>query len=198
MKDGPRVEICTGLPELHRRRAAQLLYVAFRQKLEPFLCSEKHGRAILEESITPELSIIAVREKALVGLVGMRYGGRKFLEFQVSSFAREFGRFGGLVRFAILEHSFGHRSKAPLWIDWMAVHPPLQRRGIGRRLLEAVCDFAQANGYSSVGLEVVDTSADARRLYERMGFVAIRTRRLPCLSRLLGYSAVITMIREVA
>ena len=78
------------------------------------------------------------------------------------------------------------------------VHPAMRGKGIGTRLLEAVFDFARAKGFGSVRLQVVDTNPDARRLYERMGFVATATHRHPYLRRMMGFSAVTTMVKELS
>ena len=54
------------------------------------------------------------------------------------------------------------------WIGGIGVVPEARRHGIGRILLEAV--LAEAPG--DVTLEVIEQNAPARRLYERVGFVA--------------------------
>jgi ribosomal protein S18 acetylase RimI-like enzyme len=52
----------------------------------------------------------------------------------------------------------------------LAVMPTHRGRGIGRRLLEAVAERARQTGCCKVTLEVRTSNADARRLYERLGF----------------------------
>lgn len=52
----------------------------------------------------------------------------------------------------------------------MAVTPAFQGAGIGRRLLEAVIDAAQAMGARRLYLETNHTLTPAIRLYESMGF----------------------------
>jgi ribosomal protein S18 acetylase RimI-like enzyme len=73
----------------------------------------------------------------------------------------------------------------------------MRGKGIGTRLLESVFDFARTEGFSSVRLDVVDTNPGARRLYERMGFVPVKTGHYPYLRRVMGFSAGTTMIREI-
>jgi ribosomal protein S18 acetylase RimI-like enzyme len=63
--------------------------------------------------------------------------------------------------------------------------------------MEAVFDWARERGFCSLSLEVVDTNPIARRLYERLGFVPIRTQELPYPFRRLGFSAVTTMVKEI-
>lgn len=52
------------------------------------------------------------------------------------------------------------------WVD-----PGARRRGVGRALVEAVCDWAAAVGAVTVALDVLAGNDRAARLYDRCGFV---------------------------
>ena len=54
------------------------------------------------------------------------------------------------------------------WIGLMAVDPPLQKRGIGRAILEAILAWIHERGCPTA---VLDASAAGERLYEHYGFV---------------------------
>ncbi|HZQ16977.1 MAG TPA: GNAT family N-acetyltransferase [Gaiellaceae bacterium] len=56
------------------------------------------------------------------------------------------------------------------WIGGLAVVPGARRRGVGRALLEAVLEVAPP----SVALEVLEQNEPALRLYEQLGFEAVR------------------------
>jgi GNAT superfamily N-acetyltransferase len=58
-------------------------------------------------------------------------------------------------------------------ISNVAVHPDWQGQGIGRALLEASLDFAQAHGGAWVILQARDSNQVARQLYESLGFGVI-------------------------
>jgi len=60
-------------------------------------------------------------------------------------------------------------------IGGMWVSPTSRRSGIGRDLLEAVCDWAQSRGAVRAGLWVRQANTSARFLYERSGFELART-----------------------
>jgi RimJ/RimL family protein N-acetyltransferase len=47
-------------------------------------------------------------------------------------------------------------------------------------------------------LQVVDTNPRARALYERLGFRAAKTHRVPLVGPLMGFSAYTDMVRPVA
>ncbi|MER7753447.1 GNAT family N-acetyltransferase [Kitasatospora sp. NPDC097643] len=56
-------------------------------------------------------------------------------------------------------------------IQGLAVDGTVRGRGIGRRLVEAACDAARAEGARKISLRVLGWNAPARRLYEACGFV---------------------------
>ena len=59
----------------------------------------------------------------------------------------------------------------------LAVHPSFRRRGIGRRLLAPVLEDGRRRGITLVLLEVRPTNAEARALYESLGFRVIGRRK---------------------
>lgn len=198
MRSSDQLEIRIGLPEHYRRQAAALCYEAFRAKFEPILGAIEHGVAILTRDLNPELVIGALAEDRLVGLAGLEHDGGYFFNPRWSTFAREFGWLRGLLRCVIFAPFARHRRVGDLTVGALAVDPPMRGKGIGTRLMEVVFDWARERGFRSLSLEVVDTNPAARRLYERLGFVPIKTQQLPYPFRRLGFSAVTAMIKEVA
>lgn len=56
-------------------------------------------------------------------------------------------------------------------IERIAVNPAMRRRGIGRKLMEAMVTFASQEGVTDATLEVRAGNIAARKLYESFGFV---------------------------
>lgn len=75
----------------------------------------------------------------------------------------------GYVKFASAASCPPSRSHV-LEIVGLAVDPPHQRQGVGRRLLEAAVDEAWLRGVRKLSLRVLATNEAARRLYEACGF----------------------------
>jgi ribosomal protein S18 acetylase RimI-like enzyme len=124
------------------------------------------------------------------------YHKRNFCNSGLSSFVEEFGWLSGFFRFvgfAFFYVGGGH----DLVVEAIAVAASMRGKGVGTQLLEAAFDFARQNGFKSVSLEVVDTNPDARRLYERLGFVPTKTRKYPYLRNLMGFSAATMMVKEI-
>lgn len=59
----------------------------------------------------------------------------------------------------------------------ISVMPELQRRGLGRRLLDFFCTMAREKGARRMLLEVRLSNVTARAFYDRLGFIPIGERR---------------------
>lgn len=59
-----------------------------------------------------------------------------------------------------------------LYIDTLSVSPNAQGKGVGTALIKALIEKARKDGHSHVGLLVDLDNPNAKRLYERIGFVA--------------------------
>jgi ribosomal protein S18 acetylase RimI-like enzyme len=89
--------------------------------------------------------------------------------------AFEDGRLLGTVTLELEERIPGGHQRPPLEPDqahvrMLGVHPDDQRRGIGRRLMDACVDEARRAGKRRMTLETTEAMTAAHRLYESMGF----------------------------
>lgn len=103
-RDTDLIEIHHGLPTPYVQQAAELYYHAFHQKFDPIMRSQKHAIAILAQSFDPTMAFVAVHAGQLVGIAGVQYGGRHFVNFTPAVFVAHFGRLRGwlkLVLFAV-------------------------------------------------------------------------------------------------
>ncbi len=57
-----------------------------------------------------------------------------------------------------------------LYLDRIAVDPAFRRKGIGRRLVQALLDHARQAGLSQVVLDTWEFNDEARSFFESMGF----------------------------
>jgi GNAT superfamily N-acetyltransferase len=80
------------------------------------------------------------------------------------------------VGFAALDRK-GDRT----WLlDILYVRPEARGKGLGVELLRAAAAFVQEQGAEMLALEVLESNAGARRLYERLGFATVeRTLAMP-------------------
>ncbi|MGH2738753.1 MAG: GNAT family N-acetyltransferase [Actinomycetota bacterium] len=64
----------------------------------------------------------------------------------------------------------GRRNPDQAHVRMLGVHPDVQGRGIGRRLMEGAADEAGRAGKRRITLETTDAMVTAQRLYESMGY----------------------------
>lgn len=60
------------------------------------------------------------------------------------------------------------------WIGGMGVVPSHRRQGIGRQMMHFLIDRAREHHLTNVKLEVIEANHGAHRLYQQLGFVALR------------------------
>jgi GNAT superfamily N-acetyltransferase len=72
------------------------------------------------------------------------------------------------VGFAIVR-----RHSEAVHLHELDVHPDHGRRGVGRRLVQTVCDWARAQGFAAVTLSTFRDIAWNAPLYARLGFVTL-------------------------
>ncbi len=200
MNPSRQVEIRIGLPVNCLREAAEIFYESFRQKMYPIIGSRERGVSFLQRYINPEGAIVAMDEGQLVGIAGLQYDGCHFFSPSISELAREFGWLRGFMKIVRMRVFHSPDREGELYLKAIMVSSSMRSRGIGTQLLTGVSDFAWAHGFGAVRLDVVDTNPDARRFYERQGFVADKIRRcpFPFISRAMGFTSAITMIKKIA
>ena len=69
-----------------------------------------------------------------------------------------------------IDKSYFAKCERPLYLTAMAVEPSLQRKGIGRAMLEHAKHFALAWPGDAIRLDAYDTPAGAGEFYAKCGF----------------------------
>jgi len=192
------IQICRGLPEHYRRRAAEIYYEAFARKVGAITGDRQHSIAILEKAIEPGLVIAALGPLGMAGLAGLQHEGRRFIQWKLAYFVQEYGWLRGSLQALALSFDRQPWREGQLLLDALAVAASARGQGVGTLLLHAVFEFAREHGYRSVRLDVVDTNPDARRLYEQLGFAPTHIHPYPYLRRWMGFSAATTMVKCLA
>ncbi|GJQ59009.1 MAG: hypothetical protein SCALA701_18100 [Candidatus Scalindua sp.] len=174
-----------------------IFYEAFQQKLCPIMGTRERGVSFLQRYLNPEATVVAMDGNRVVGIAGIQYPGCHFFSPSLYDLVCEFGLLRGFLKIVRLRLFHSPDREGELYLKAFMVSSPMRGKGIGTNLLEAVSGFARSNGFRAVRVDVVDTNPDARRLYERNEFVAIKIRKCPFLCRAMGFSSAITMIKEI-
>lgn len=194
--DAP-VEISIGFGQEHHSVAAGMYWNAFGRKLERVIGPRERGIRLIEQGLDPTRAVVAIQERELVGLAGFHLDGRALTKIGARDIVAEFGLWSAPRRIA--GASLLHRKPPPdvLLMDGIVVRADRRGHGIGSKLLTRLFELAEEKGKRVVRLDVVDTNPAAHRLYERMGFVTIKTEKVPFVRRALGFSKATTMERIV-
>lgn len=187
-----------GIAGHDRLRAAEIYDEAFGAKLGIAIRRKEHRVALLRNGFQLSHAITALEGEYLVGLAG-------FCTQQTSltggityrSILKEVGFFKG-QKAAIVLGLFERKAlENELMLDGIAVSEEYRGQGVGSALFDALIDYAKNEGFERIRLDVIDTNPDAHRLYERLGFKAMRTNSFEVLRPLLGFGAATTMVYEL-
>lgn len=193
-----------GFADELREQAARLYDQAFGSKLGLAIPEQAVRLRLLEQAFLPDYAITAVENGELVGMAGFHgqdgsltggmLGGQGLTWGDLH---KELGVLGTLRAAFVL--AFHNRTPQPgeLLMDGIAVRADMRGKGVGGQLLEHLISYAREQGYEHIRLDVIETNAGARRLYERKGFVATKTERFGFLRPILGFSAETTMVHSL-
>ena len=187
-----------GLPPDQRAAAARLYWQAFGSKLGLVMGPELKALRFLQRVIRADHVIVALDAQGqLLGLAGFKTPAGSFAGGGMADLRAEYGWFGSLWRGALLQLLSRDIDNVRFLLDGICVDPSARGLGLGTALLAAIDDEAWARGYRQVRLDVIDSNHRARALYERLGFVAIKTDHIGPLRLVFGFSASITMVRDL-
>lgn len=191
------IAIRLGVPAGQAAGATRLYCEAFVDKLAPFLGAADRAAPFLAASFVGDRAFVAHRDGAVMGIAGFKLAGKGLFAPSFRQFVREYG-LSALVRWAGLVLLERNEEPQCLLMDGIAVADDARGRGLGTRLLSAIEDHARSLGKTSIRLDVIDTNPGARRLYERLGFKAVKTVGVGPLRPLFPFRATTTMKKTLA
>lgn len=192
------VTLFRGLHAELRPQAARLYWEAFGGKLGPVLGPDARALRFFERVIRGDLCFAAIDDSGnLVGIAGFKTPSGSFAGGSWADLAAVYGTFGGRWRGALLWLLGREIDNERFLIDGICVSKAHRGKGVGSKLLAALCREAAERGYRSVRLDVIQDNFRARALYERQGFRAVRTEELGVLRFLFGFASSTTMVRPL-
>lgn len=192
------IEYVRGIAEVHRDDAVLLYDEAFGPKLAVAVPAVEARRDLLRDAFRLAFAVGAVRNGELVGLADFQAGS--------GSLTDGVGYRGLISRLGLLRgnraaliFSLYDRKPQPgeIIMDGIAVRGDVRGEGIGTGLPNELAAYAVEEGFQTIRLDVIDANPGARRLYERNGFVAVRTEQFAYVRWLLGFGASTTMVRRL-
>jgi ribosomal protein S18 acetylase RimI-like enzyme len=193
-----RFTISHGLPEALRAEAAGLYWQAFGGKLGRVMGPDARAIDFLSRVIRVDHALVALDEKgALLGLAGFKTPEGSFAGGTWADLRAIYGLFGYMWRAPLLSLLSREIDNDRFLLDGICVASQARSLGVGSALLAAIEEEARARGYSYVRLDVINTNWRARALYERLGYMAVKTEPLGPLRHVFGFDAAVTMVKPV-
>ncbi len=184
---------------------AQLIFISFWQKMLPLhaLTEEEAVRLIEGLMFSDPNSIgyysVATMDDEVVGMIKLKESGDK--EDFVFNDHKMLLRIGvvKLIKAGILLSVLENKvQKGHLYVEMLAVGEGYRGHGIGSKLLEYATENAKSRqGIQTVSLHVIEKNVQAKALYERVGFKAIRSQWNSVVKGLGGIRKVYFMTKPV-
>lgn len=192
------VRVSFGLPDELRPAAAALYWEAFGGKLGRLMGPDRLALAFLETAIRSDHVFVAQdQDGKLMGLAGFKSPKGSFAGGTMADLRKAYGLIGSFWRAIILSSLERDVENERFLLDGICVARSVRSRGIGTALMQAVFVEAVARHYKSIRLDVIESNWRARALYERLGFMAVRTEKLGLLRHVFGFTSSITMVRPL-
>jgi ribosomal protein S18 acetylase RimI-like enzyme len=167
-----------------------LLWSAYQAKARALRAPRDATIRAFGDCVALDRCLVAWKGESLAGIIGVLEGDAHPLDARVSSIRRHFGPVRARLYALFLRIGTARRPSAgELFFTNLAVVPEHRRQGIATRLVERVEAHARERGLEQVGLEVTDTNHAALRLYDRMGYRIVSTRRYGPVAAAAGFAA---------
>lgn len=188
------LHITQGFSDELRAQAASLYDAAFGAKLAVAIPDAVARQRLLAEAFDPAHSFVALAKDRMVGIAGFQTSsGALTSGITVPRLYACLGLLGCIRALLVLTLYERAPGRGQLLMDGISVAAGARGGGVGTQLLSRLKDFAAREGYRTIRLDVIDSNHGARRLYERLGFVATETTRFEGLQWLLGFDAATTL-----
>jgi ribosomal protein S18 acetylase RimI-like enzyme len=192
------ITVSLGLPPSLRAQAASIYWQAFGGKLGRVMGPDARAHAFLARVMRADHALVARDETgALLGLAGFKTPQGSFAGGSWTDTRAVYGLAGLAWRLPLLALLSREVDNDRFLLDGICVAPAARGLGVGSALMAAIEDEARARGYAYVRLDVIDTNWRARALYERLGYMGIKTAPLGPLRHVFGFDAAVTMVKPV-
>lgn len=189
------MQIRSGYEKTDQRRAAELYWEAFGDKLGRVLGPDGKALDFFERVMRPDHAISAYGDDgSLLGIVGFKTSKGALAGGTFADLRSVYGLFGAAWRALLLSLLERDTENESFLMDGIFVAPLARGQGVGEALLRAVKGEAEKRGYQTVRLDVIDTNDRARALYERNGFVEVGLHDLGLLHHVFRFRRSTKMI----
>ncbi len=179
------------LNDLQKNQFSEIFVEGFGHLLNLKKDTDKF-KSLLVYSVHPLNSYAYVKDGNVAGIILLATNKLRPLKLNESEAVKLFGKFKGISMCRQINMVFQSKvvnEDTDLYIDMLAVSKNAKRQGIGRKLLEFAFSM---KGFNRYYLEVLSKNKNAKRLYEKLGFIDIKNSYFSPV-RLMGYGYPIKM-----
>jgi len=184
-----KIKISDKINEEQLNQAMNIFYSAFKQKIRHLIKSREKAVAVYKNSINKDRVFYALIENDVVGIAGLHYENKNFIDIKYSNLRKHFNPLRSFFIYWIYKIVSPKVKEDAVRIDSIAEKEQFRSAGIGTELINKVLEFAKNKAFKEVILEVVNTNPKAKKLYERMGFKEKKHVRYYLLTRPAGFSS---------
>lgn len=188
------VNISRGFDDAERSRVARLFWEAFSGKLGRLMRPEAKALHFISDALNPGYALAARDDAgALLGIIGFKTSKGGLVGGTFGDLTASYGWLGAAWRGPLLNLLERDLAPGQLLLDGIFVTEAARGQGAGTALIDAVIEFARAEEFSAIRLDVIDTNPRARALYERCGFRAVGVSHTGPLKWLFGFGSATEM-----
>jgi ribosomal protein S18 acetylase RimI-like enzyme len=178
-----------------RLAIATILQEAFWGKLKWYFSrvSKDEAMILFEKAITYNMGYYYKEDDIILGAVLLSKQGMPHLTIG-SDLIKRIGIFKGLllkISFELTPHK-----KDELYLQMISVNSAARGKGIGKKMLDYLDEFAKSEGIKQIALDVIDNNIGAIKLYKREGYLVTKHMNTRIFSRGLGFDGIYIMKKK--
>lgn len=172
-----QVRIVHSLEERHVHSALAIFYEAFARKFRIGFSDGEQFHRLFHDSLNRDNCIVASRGEELLGILIYQTKETQFFDPRLGSLFVRFWPWRAL-RMALNLVLLDETAKPNQFVvSTISVGAEARGLGVGTMLMNAAEDLARASGKDLMSLDVIGQNDAARRLYERLGYRVVASRR---------------------
>ena len=181
------------LTDLQKEQLIEIFIDGFGHLLT-FSKDKEQLKELYKNAFNPDYTLAYIEDGSVLGMIGIATNVMRPLKLLQEDCIKCFGKFkGNMVCKQMNSISQGQVIKGDkdLYIDILATSKSARNKGIATKLLKYCFELPEYNSYY---IEVLSKNSNAKKLYEKMGFIQYKKELFSPIS-LIGYGYPIKMKR---
>lgn len=183
--------------DINSNDLAELIYESFKEKADALKVQKDIAVKIIKESYNLSNCFLAFSNNFLIGVIGFKRKNNRFLKFQFKCILKYFNIIKTIIYYLILNSNNMKLTQDEIMFESLAVNRDLRGKGIGKKLINYMEQYAQINHYKIISLEVVNTNDIAIKLYKKSGYNIVKEKHFGKITQRAGFTSNLYMVKEI-